>query len=49
MAAVFLAEEQLPEALRPQIVEHMVTVHQSVRTFSTRFLVGARQPAPEAM
>lgn len=37
VATVFLAEEVLPEKLRPQIVEHMVTVHQSVRTFSARF------------
>ncbi len=39
VATVFLAEEVLPEALRPKIVEHMVTVHQSVRTFSARFQV----------
>uniref|UniRef100_A0A6S8LSH1 AAA+ ATPase domain-containing protein n=1 Tax=Dunaliella tertiolecta TaxID=3047 RepID=A0A6S8LSH1_DUNTE len=37
VASVFLAEEVLPEDLRPQIVEHMITVHQSVRTFSARF------------
>nr|Q9SMH3.1 RecName: Full=Dynein-1-alpha heavy chain, flagellar inner arm I1 complex; AltName: Full=1-alpha DHC; AltName: Full=Dynein-1, subspecies f [Chlamydomonas reinhardtii]CAB56598.1 1-alpha dynein heavy chain [Chlamydomonas reinhardtii] len=43
VASVFLAEEALPEALRPQIVEHMVTVHQSVRTFSTRFLEELRR------
>ncbi|GLI59150.1 hypothetical protein VaNZ11_000978 [Volvox africanus] len=43
VATVFLAEEQLPEALRPQIVEHMVTVHQSVRTFSARFLEELRR------
>jgi dynein heavy chain len=44
VATVFLAEEALPDALRPQIVEHMVLVHQSVRNFSTQFLVrpGAR-------
>eukprot|EP00983_Pelagomonas_calceolata_P097727 1158274-Pelagomonas_calceolata.AAC.44 len=40
VASVFLAEEVLPEDLRPQIVEHMITVHQSVRTFSARFQVG---------
>jgi dynein heavy chain len=39
VATVFLAEEKLPESLRPQIVEHMITVHQSVRTFSARFQV----------
>lgn len=43
VASVFLAEEQLPEKLRPQIVEHMVTVHQSVRTFSARFLEELRR------
>lgn len=32
-------EEVLPDDLRPQIVEHMITVHQSVRTFSTKFQV----------
>ena len=39
VASVFLADEVLPEDLRPQIVEHMITVHQSVRTFSVRFQV----------
>lgn len=39
VASVFLAEEALPEDLRPEIVEHMITVHQSVRTFSARFQV----------
>jgi len=37
VATVFLAAEALPDALRPQIVDHMVLVHQSVRDFSTRF------------
>ncbi|MEW5308429.1 MAG: hypothetical protein WDW38_000392 [Sanguina aurantia] len=37
VASVFLAEEVLPAALRRPIVEHMVGVHQSVRTFSARF------------
>ena len=43
VATVFLADEMLPEALREQIVEHMVTVHQSVRTFSQRFLEELRR------
>ena len=43
VATVFLKEEDLPEKLRPQIVEHMVTVHQSVRQFSTRFLEELRR------
>ena len=43
VATVFLAEEALPEAVRAQIVEHMVLVHQSVRTFSTRFLEELRR------
>ncbi|KXZ49756.1 DHC2 protein [Gonium pectorale] len=43
VASVFLADEALPETLRPQIVEHMVLVHQSVRTFSTRFLEELRR------
>eukprot|EP00798_Chlamydomonas_sp_ICE-L_P031818 gene31818-7022_t len=29
VATVFLAKEDLPDAFRPKIVEHMVTVHQS--------------------
>jgi hypothetical protein len=41
VATVFLAEEDLPEACRAPIVEHMVMVHQSVRTFSSRFQVRA--------
>lgn len=32
-----MAEEVLPPTLRQPIVEHMVGVHQSVRTFSARF------------
>ncbi|PNH08033.1 Dynein-1-alpha heavy chain, flagellar inner arm I1 complex [Tetrabaena socialis] len=43
VATVFLAEEQLPESMRPGIVEHMVLVHQSVRTFSSRFLEELRR------
>lgn len=37
VATVFLETEDLPAALKPKIVAHMVKVHQSVRTFSTRF------------
>jgi dynein heavy chain len=43
VASVFLAEETLPEAVRDHIVSHMVMVHQSVRTFSTRFLEELRR------
>lgn len=35
---MLLQEEALEPAVRSSIVEHMVMVHQSVRTFSTRFL-----------
>lgn len=34
---MFLAEEDLPDTLRPGIVGHMVGVHQSVRQFSAKF------------
>ncbi|GMH41526.1 hypothetical protein BSKO_09436 [Bryopsis sp. KO-2023] len=37
VATVFLEQEDLPDACRPEIVTHMVKVHQSVRNFSTRF------------
>jgi dynein heavy chain len=37
VASVFLAEVDLPEAHRAGVVEHMVMVHQSVRTFSADF------------
>ncbi|KAF8069431.1 DHC1 [Scenedesmus sp. PABB004] len=37
VASAFLEAEDLPAALRPAIVEHMVLVHQSVRRFSAQF------------
>jgi hypothetical protein len=37
VASAFLEDEELPNALRPAIVEHMMLVHQSVRHFSARF------------
>ena len=37
VATAFLASEDLPEAVRAGIVEHMVLVHQSVRRFSAQF------------
>jgi len=37
VATVFLAQEDLPAPLRTGIVQHMVGVHQSVRSFSARF------------
>ena len=43
MATVFLKDEELPDAIRSQIVDHMVLVHQSVRSFSTRFLEELRR------
>jgi dynein heavy chain, axonemal len=42
VASVFLDGEELPADLRPGIVEHMVMVHQSVRTFSQRFQVSLK-------
>ena len=36
-------EETLPESSRAQLVDHMVMVHQSVRSFSTRFLEELRR------
>ena len=43
VASVFLEQEDLPAALRPAIVTHMVLVHQSVRTFSTKFFEELRR------
>ena len=37
VASVFLGPEDLPDAIRPGIVEHMVGAHQSVRRFSAKF------------
>jgi dynein heavy chain len=37
VASAFLATAELPDQLRPAIVEHMMMVHQSVRQFSARF------------
>ena len=37
VASAFLEAEDLPAELRPQIVQHMMAVHQSVRQFSARF------------
>lgn len=37
VATVFLEQEDLPSECRPQIIGHMVMVHQSVRQFSTKF------------
>lgn len=37
VATAFLEAEDLPPALLPGIVDHMVGVHQSVRSFSARF------------
>jgi dynein heavy chain len=37
VASVFLAAEDLPDAMHGGIVQHMVGVHQSVRQFSTKF------------
>lgn len=37
VASVFLEAEDLPDSLRPAIVEHMVMVHQSVRQYSVQF------------
>eukprot|EP00803_Ostreobium_quekettii_P011338 evm.model.scf_1312.1 EVM.evm.TU.scf_1312.1 scf_1312:839-40608(+) len=37
VASVFLEQEELPDEARPQIVNHMVMVHQSVRSFSSKF------------
>ena len=39
VAGVFLAEEDLPEAARANIVKHMVKVHDGAITASDRFLV----------
>lgn len=38
VATKFIAGEKLPEDAKIQIVQHMMLVHQSVRTFSARFL-----------
>eukprot|EP00965_Chrysotila_dentata_P120561 3987064-Pleurochrysis_carterae.AAC.1 len=38
VAGVFLAEEDLPEAHRQNIVQHMVTVHEEVRSQSENFI-----------
>jgi len=43
VATVFLQNEELPDAVRGQIVDHMVLVHQSVRSFSTKFLEELRR------
>ena len=43
VASVFLEDVALPEEVRPQVVEHMVQVHQSVRHFSQRFLEELRR------
>lgn len=37
VASAFLATAELPNEMRPAIVEHMMLVHQSVRQFSARF------------
>lgn len=38
VATVFLASENLTDAQKPEIVKHMMLVHQSVTTFSARFM-----------
>ncbi|DBA95316.1 TPA: Dynein heavy chain cytoplasmic [Trebouxia sp. C0006] len=43
VATVFLQEEALSAEVRSSIVSHMVLVHQSVRTFSTKFLEQLRR------
>ena len=37
VAETFLAETELPEKVRPSIVDHMVLVHQSARNYSEQF------------
>lgn len=43
VATKFIAEEDLPEQAKAQVVQHMMLVHQSVRSFSTRFLEELRR------
>lgn len=43
VASVFLEDVALPDEMRPEIVQHMVSVHQSVRHYSQRFLEELRR------
>lgn len=43
VATVFLEKEDLADAVKPEIVKHMMMVHQSVRTFSVKFMEELRR------
>jgi dynein heavy chain, axonemal len=43
VATVFLEKEDLADGVKPEIVKHMMMVHQSVRTFSSKFMEELRR------